>query len=249
MARYSIVIALLALFAGPLATGATTHTGVATPMASDLPESPAPFGLGSVTLPRDEQAIAALFRQLPEKVDGQPRDQSLEPQGGRRVAAYGTPDPTFGPLLFLQVMNFEEGDFFPKDFTAGTFVAATAENMDYGTESFGRDGDLVWIQAQSQAGVAGDKPGTPESVRSIYTLAWGEVGSPWLFSAAAFTPEGLEALVRAFVTTASAPPATPGPGATPDAAGTPTARHDGQRVMGNARLVAPLHAPLYTLGG
>jgi hypothetical protein len=227
MARYSIVIALLALFAGSLATGATAHADMATPMASDLPELPAPFGLGSITLPRDEQAIAALFRQLPERVDRQPRDQSVTEQGDRRIAAYGAPDPLFGPLLFLQAINFKEGDFFPKDFTAGTFVAATAENTDYGTGAFGRDGNLVWVQAETTAGVAGEKPGTPTTVRPIYTLAWGEADSPWLFGAAAFTPEGLEAFVRAFVTAATAPPATPSLDATPDVAGTPSARRVG----------------------
>ncbi|HEV2109061.1 MAG TPA: hypothetical protein VGR16_12425, partial [Thermomicrobiales bacterium] len=115
----------------------------------------------------------------------------------------------------------------PKDFTAGVFVASVIEIADYGAETFGREGNLVWVRAETTAGMAGDKPGTPELIRPIYTFAWGEVDSPWLFAAASFTPEGLEALVTAFVTTATDPLGTPAPDATPGAGATPTARRDG----------------------
>jgi hypothetical protein len=49
----------------------------------------------------------------------------------------------------------------------------------------------------------------------MFTLAWGEADSTWLFTAAATSPEKLEALVAAFVIAASGQPGTPVAGTMP----------------------------------
>ncbi len=71
------------------------------------------------------------------------------------------------------------------------------------------------MQATTTVGVAGDRPGTPTLSRPVYTLAWGEASSPWLFGVAATSPTGLASLVTAFVSLAgglpASPPATPSP--------------------------------------
>lgn len=213
MRRASVTLALLALAALALPTGAYEYQ--ATPAASALPDAEAPFELGSVILPDGPAGVAALFARLPDKVDGEPRSPTLGAEADRVVASYGVPDAMDSLLLSLQVLDFEKGDFFPRDFTVDQFVASVSENADYGTEAFGQDGALAWVRAESSAGVAGSRPGTPDSVRPIYTLAWGNVGSPLLFSAIAATPNGLEALVKAFVATAGIEPPTSSPVASP----------------------------------
>ncbi|HEV2107991.1 MAG TPA: hypothetical protein VGR16_06990 [Thermomicrobiales bacterium] len=227
MARFSVFVPLVAILVLAVTSPKAMHAHMATPAPSSLPEAAAPFGLGKVALPSDAEGVAALFARLPEELDGETRNGVPDRQGERVVASYGPPDAMFGPPLSLQAINFKDGDFFPKDFTAGVFVARVIETADYGAETFGREGNLVWVRAETTAGVACDKPGTPELIRPIYTLAWGEADSPWLFTAASFTPEGLEALVTAFVTTATDAPGTPAPAATPGADATPTALRDG----------------------
>lgn len=175
----------------------------------------APLGLGAVPLPDDTAGVAELFARLPATVAGEPRVEYPEQQTDRMIAAYGTLDPDFGPPLTLQALNFATGDFFPPDFTAADFVAAGANTTDYDAVTFGQEDKLVWVRAETTAAVGGDGLVTPTSSRVLHTLAWGEASSSWLFTAAAFSPEGLEGLVSAFVATARTPPGTPAAEATP----------------------------------
>ena len=210
----SLTTALLLLL---LAQVGPSEAQVATPVAT-LPEAPAPDGLGRIQLPADRTEISALFARLPETVGGETRTElDANERADRLVVAYGAADPAFGPPLSLQALDFSSGDFFPTDFTAGAFVASVAGVPDYSAEAFGRDGNLVWVRATTTAGADGTKPGTPTLTRPIHTLAWGQVTSPWLFTAAAPSPQALDALVDAFVTTASdrgtaSPIASPAPG-------------------------------------
>ncbi len=214
----ALLVALLVLLGSHVVSGAAQE---ATPTAT-LPTAPAPSGLSHVPLPADRAEIEALFAALPETVAGETRaelDTGASPD--RIVVAYGVVDPALGPPLSLQALNFAAGDFFPTDFTAGAFVASVAGVPDYGAEAFGRDGDLVWVRATTVAGVEGDKPGTPTITRPIFTLAWGNVTSQWLFTAAAPSPEGLNALVAAFAAAAASVSGAASPAATP-ATGTPS---------------------------
>jgi len=170
-----------------------------------LPDIEAPFGLGCVILPTDRDAIGALFDALPEVIAGEgqsPRVSSVD----RIVVSYGETDPRFGSPLMLTALSFADGDFFPSDFTAGDFVSMTSQTDDYEATAFGREGDLVWIQSETTVGVDGDTPGTPDASRVLYTLAWGEAGSSWLFAATAGSPDGLAPLVAAFAAAAGTRP-------------------------------------------
>lgn len=218
MLRLLALAALLLLLAIPIAPSVAQE---GTPAAS-LPAGPAPGGLARAPLPAGRAEISGLFARLPEAVAGEARtDPDAGESADRLVAAYGAVDPAFGPPLSLQALDLSSGDLFPPDFTAEAFVASVAGVPDYGAEAFGRDGDLVWVRATTTAGVVGDKPGTPTITRPIFTLAWGHATSPWLFTAAAPTPEALDALVDAFVATATSSPATASPAASP-ATGTPS---------------------------
>ena len=214
MFRMPTLVSVMTILLGVLMGPATACAQPSTP-APSLPAATAPLDLGTVTLPDDDEGVAALFERLPAAVAGEPRANDPDRQTDRVIASYGTVDPDFGPPLFLQVLDFTTGDFFPREFTAGDFVASAAGTSDYDTVAFGQDGTLAWIQAETTAGVAGNKPGTPTVSRTIYTLAWGEARSSRLFTAAAFSPEGLDALVSAFVMAAGGQPATPTVEATP----------------------------------
>ena len=208
----TLVAVLLLLLASRSISGVAQE---ATPAAT-LPAAPAPGGLGRVQLPADRADIAALFARLPEAVAGETRAETdADASADRLIVAYGAVDPAFGPPLTLQALDLSSGDFFPVDFTAGAFVATVADVPDYGADAFGREGDLVWVRATTTGGVAGDRRGTPTITRPLFTLGWGNATSPWLFGATAFTPDGLDALIDAFVATAGSSPGTPPPAVTP----------------------------------
>lgn len=181
----------------------------ATPTLAALPEATAPLGLGSVTLPGDEAEIIALLASLPAEVAGEQRAGDPAQRDGRIVITYGETDPSLGPTLLVQAVDFSRSTFFPADFTAVAYVATAALSTDDGAVAAGRDGEIVWIRAESSVGVAGGDEGTPEISLPVYTLAWGTADSRWLFSAASFTPDGLDALVTAFVHASGGAPATP----------------------------------------
>jgi hypothetical protein len=214
MQRATILIAMAAVLAGMLACTPAAYAQPATPTPLDLPEAVAPDGLGRVTLPTTEAEIVDLFARMPDTAAGQVRASGPEVAADRVILTYGTFDPAFGPPVYLQAIDFAQSDFFPPEFTAGDYVASVAGIPDFGTVAYGREGSLAWVLAASSAGVAGDNPATPAVERPIYTLTWGEIDSKWIFSAAATTPEELEALVIAFVQAAESRPAD----ATPSAA-------------------------------
>ncbi len=204
----TVICLLLALVGGVFAWMPETLAQEASPGPLALPLARAPFGLGSVALPSNFPAIEALLGELPKSVAGEVRGPLMR-ETDRVQAPFGVADLQFGPPMALAALSFSDGDFFPRDFTAGDFVATASMTDDYDATSFGRDGTLVWIRAETTVGVAGDRPGTPTSSRPVFTLAWGYADSPWLFTAAAISPDGLDALVAAFVVAAGGQTVTP----------------------------------------
>lgn len=181
---------------------------IATPNVETLPDAAAPFALATVAMPACGLEIEALLTAMPSAVAGEQR-RPLEQHVDRVQVQYGAINSPYGHPLMLAAVSFEDGDFFPPTFTAGMYVAMASATSDYESTGFGRDGNLVWIRAEPTLGVGGDKPGTPALSRTLYTLAWGNADSPWLFTALADSPEGLGALVMAFVASASTGASTP----------------------------------------
>ena len=214
MRRAALVMALVVIF-GNILPSPNRVNGEDSPAPLDLPAAEAPFGLDSATLPNTQAEVTALFARLPVEVEGMLRSLVPDHADGRLVATFGEPDPTFGPRLTLQALTFAEGDFFPRDFTAGRFAAAAVRSSDHDVTVFGRDGDLVWVRAETTAAVEDDDPGTPALVRPLHTLAWGAVDSSWLFTASAFESENLETLVTVFVTATADVPSSATPVASP----------------------------------
>ncbi len=214
MRQIAFLVAVALALVHLLHTDSAARARQASP-AADVPAATAPFGLGTVALPTTEAEIAALFTQLPTTLAGEPRAARSAHDAGSLSMAYGTDEDGLGPPLAIHAQDFTRGDFFPTDFTADQFVRTVARVPDYGTEAFGREGTLYWVQATTTVGVAGDQPATPTLSRPVFTLAWGEEASPWLFGVAATSPTGLASLVTAFVAAAgglpASPPATPSP--------------------------------------
>ncbi len=214
MYRVPVVISIAILIHGILVGSHTASAQAATPEPC-LPAASAPLGLAGVTLPNEATGIVELFGGLPTAVAGEPRAEYPDQPTNRVIAAYGTIDPNFGPPLLLQALNLATGDFFPSDFTVADFVASAAGTSDYDAQACGQDGPLVWVQAETTASVGATERRTPTASRVIHTLAWGNAESQWLFTAAAFRPEWLKALVSAFVAAAETQPATPTTEASP----------------------------------
>jgi hypothetical protein len=208
----AIVVAVL-LLAGALGP-ATTSAQRATPEIEEIPVRTAPFGLSTVTLPQDKDAIVVLLKTV-MTAGNETRFANITVEQDRIVLTVANPEAGPGPSLMLQAVDLSAGDFFPADFTAADYVRLAARADDTGTVAYGRDGTIVWAQAESTAGVAGDNMATPAVMRPLYTLAWGYADSPWIFSVSAEDEIALESLVSAFVAAAGGIPGTPAPAATP----------------------------------
>jgi hypothetical protein len=207
--RVSIVFSIALTWVALLSSVGAVRAQEATPSPAALPEAVAPLRLGTVTLAPDLAGAGALLAQLPATVAGLQRVDFANGEPDRVIVAYGSIDPAFGPPLYILAVDFSQSDFFPAGFTVDDYVAAASQAPDYGAIAYGRDGNLVWVQAVSFASVAGENPATPPASRPLYTLAWGVSGTRLLYSAASYTPDALDALVSAFVDVASAQPATP----------------------------------------
>ena len=181
---------------------------IATPDSAPLPDATAPPGLADVALPADAEAIADLFARLPETVAGEEQAAWVQATG-RVLVPYGEEDPSFGHLLVLGAVSLEQSDFFPPGFSVRDYVANMLVTAEAGAIEGGRDGTLVWARAETTAGIGGERPGTPEVSRPLYTLVWGDPDGAWLFTAVADSPEDLDGLVNAFVHAANDHLATP----------------------------------------
>jgi hypothetical protein len=214
MVRYTqsaIVLAALLLAAlGPTLASARK----ATPEAENIPARNAPFGLGTVTLPEDRGAIVALFKTVMTS-GHETRFANITVEDDRIVLTVANSEAGPSPALTLQAVDLSASDFFPADFTAADYVRLAARAEDVGTVAYGRDGTIVWTQAESTAGVAGDNMATPTITRPVYTLAWGYADSPWIFTVSAEDETALADLATAFVAVAGRNSATPSPVVSP----------------------------------
>jgi hypothetical protein len=208
------IITLVVVVLGALIAPGAALARQATPAASPVPERTAPLGLGTVTLPEDGPAIVALFK-IVMREGNETRFAGMTTKEDRIILTIGDPSDQLGPSRMLQAVNLPAGDFFPADFTAADYVALASQTKDTGAVAYGQDGSIIWLQAETTAGVVGDNPATPEITRPLFTLSWGNADSPWLFTASADSEAGLTALVTAFVTAAGTP-------ATPESVATPT---------------------------
>ncbi len=184
------------------ATSPDTPGPAPTPDLQGFRTAPAPGELASVTLPKDFSEVRALFERLPAEVAGHARSAQFDRiTPARSLAGYGEDRriPNAGnPLLAIQAMDLAQGDFFPTNWSGGQ-VAAEMSRRGEEVKDAGRDGDLIWLRQDTFMG-------TPESPERfpVYTMLWGRIDSPWMFSVSADSPENRDALLAAFVAAAKA---------------------------------------------
>lgn len=196
MPRRAVIGGVAGLTTGLWARHGRASTPVATPLPDSLPEVEAPFKFVGLELPETWAEVEDYFQRLPDQVHGLARN-SLRDAGPERIrVTYGPEDHPLGAPLVLQALSFKNSDFFPPDFTPGQYVAMASGSDDVGATAYGKDQGIAWIQAESYAATV---DGAAEVVRPLYTLAWGAIDGPFLFTAAATSAEGLAALVSAFV--------------------------------------------------
>jgi hypothetical protein len=93
----------------------------------------------------------------------------------------------------VQAVNIELSDFWPTNWTAGQTVAAMARHSEE-VSDVGRDGKLVWMRQNTFMGTADSEARFP-----VYTMTWGLIDSPWMFTVQADSAENRDALLAAFV--------------------------------------------------
>lgn len=165
-----------------------------------LPTTPAPNGLGEVTLPADARGIAALLARLPSNVAGQPRTPQLDQAGPERYSVTYGDGRAGGREYGVQALDVSTGDFFQPGSTAGDVLALRAGKRGEPQDieiivAAGREGSLVWMQERNTVTYEG-------KTSPLLATSWGTASSAWLFSAQADTPEAVEALVSAFIAAA-----------------------------------------------
>jgi hypothetical protein len=140
-----------------------------------------PLGLGTVTYPASGDEVRRLLAELPESIapaGGDPLERSEE-DSRPLLAAYGD-EEGYVRAQTTQVAPAQ-------------LLAEVVEGETIGVESseVSEDAEVVYVLGESVA--AG---------RNAYLASWAARGSLWLYSAQAFTREGRDALVRAFVAAA-----------------------------------------------
>ena len=205
---------------------ATDHTAddsaresvVPTSLPADEPADPSAAELtGSLPLdrlsatgsPADADAVMALLSALPDELIGGTKMISARTPGDL-AAAYVSPDrmSRYG----IQAMDLRTSMMggFVSEPVAEQLVAAFAEGADWDVEGVGVVGTMdwvTWVTTGSGEGI--------EGIETIYSLTWGEAGSPWAFTIGAPTEFGRAELAAAFVDAAVTAEAAGQP-ATPD---------------------------------
>ena len=166
---------ILALLVGACAT---TQTEVAS-----LPTDP-PWGLDSVDLPDDADAIAEVFAAMPAEVDGVP----LEMADGDGVNLQGA-DERHLQLRVLGLADLREFAGTP-DLTVTDFLSVLVDSGELETAESELDDSkpLVWVASTGRG-----------NGELFHDAAWAAPDGAWLFSASAESPEARIELIHAFI--------------------------------------------------
>jgi hypothetical protein len=153
-----------------------------------------PWGLDTVTLPRDEASIRALTAALPDEVAGRAltdREFLTDGRYGARYTAPGKPDASVGAVIRENVEGFEPGmtaagylELLARGFEKDGFERAPVEIEARALDPAGPLVYLVWNSTLDG--------------RPWYAASWAESDGDWLFLVSADTPETRAALLAAF---------------------------------------------------
>ena len=166
---------ILALVVGACATTQTEVTS--------LPTEP-PWGLDTVDLPDDSDAIAEVFAAMPDEVDGVP----LEMTDGDGLTLQGADERQ----LLLRVLALADIREFSgsTDMTVTDFLSVLVNSGELETAESELDASkpLVWV---ASTGIGNGE--------LFHDAAWAAPDGEWLFSASADSPEARIELIHAFI--------------------------------------------------
>ena len=162
----------------------------------NLPENPAPSGIGGITLPIDADSIVALFGRLPTRIAGMERNPPRDRHGAQSIdVIFGESQTKLGSMvrfIATPLQSFEP----PEGQTADKILAAlTLDSGDHHGQTpslAGRGGNIVWAQHSALG----------SSTFPRISISWADSESPWIFGVMADTPEHLDAGIAALIAAA-----------------------------------------------
>jgi len=153
-----------------------------------------PWSLETIEMPDDPETITAVFAAMPGEVDGVPLE-IVESDVLFPAVSYQNGEGRSLRLSALSITSLREfagEDMTTREFLAGLADSGEIEDVESNLESSSGEPGLVWI--------AGSSPLTiDDTTTTEYVAAWTRVDGAWMFTVAADTPEGLTALVHAFI--------------------------------------------------
>lgn len=171
---------------------------LATAMASGCASSPGdtgglstdpPWGLDTVDMPDDSEAINALMNAMPDEIDGASiegryldGDQSFD-----LMYADGT-----GRSLALGAISI--AGFAGEGMSSYDFLSILVEGGEIGDVESNLDSTETVFWMAGTSGVTADGATTTE-----YVAGWSGLDGEWIFSVSADTPDARTALIHAFV--------------------------------------------------
>ena len=195
----------------PSETSLGDDGGAAGPVTDVATGTPIIVALADAQPPADLAGVTAVLEALPAELIGGTKQVSARTAGDLaadyvavdRMSRYG-----------IQAMDLRTSMMgaFVSEPVAEQMVAVLAEGGDWEVDDTGVEGSLHWVAWLSTGSGEGI-----EGIEEIYSLTWGEAGSPWAFVAGAPTEQGRDELVTAFIAAIAEVAGAPDPEpATPD---------------------------------
>ena len=175
-----------------ITTGTASATSATVLATTSLSVEP-PWSIETIELPDDPETITAVFAAMPSEVDGVPLE-IVESDVLFPAVSYRNGEGRSLRLSALSITTLREfgEDMTTQEFLAGLAKGGEIEDVESNLESSSGETGLVWMTGSSPLTIEGTT--TTESVAT-----WTRVDGAWMFNVAADTPQGLTALVHAFI--------------------------------------------------
>jgi hypothetical protein len=194
--RSPIVFLLVVLALGASACSSGEPTSSATgsgPTGSSgktgTPSSEPPWGLNTIDMPDDAQAVQATLEAFPKALDGLKRDEVTATE-----VFYGDGS------TFVRAIDLSQAaaQGFPSTAPAYLGLLASSGEVEVEEKETNPNAGFVYLVSTN---TAQDSPDAEP--RKTFDAAWGASGGAWLFVASATSAEQREALAHAFLDAAS----------------------------------------------
>ena len=177
----------------PITTGTASATSATVLATTSLSVEP-PWSIETIELPDDPETITAVFAAMPSEVDGVPLE-IVESDVSFPAVSYQNGEGRslrLSALSIAELREFAGEDMTTQEFLAGIADSGEIEDVESNLESSLDEPGLVWMAGSSPLTIDG-------TTTTQYVATWTRVDGAWMFTVVADTPEGLTALVHAFI--------------------------------------------------